>query len=473
MASKAFGTITVFLCLIIPLLVRGQVKPAEEIIDLRAAIDLAKQNFPSIRGKVAEKEAASFELRAMQNNYLPNFVVQGQVTDATSNQVRGTFFSNEGFAIPISGGIKANGYTNDAVWTSFATGLVNWKLYSFGKYKAEVETARAGMTVAEADYQNEIFQHQVKVGDAYLLTLMLNDMVKSQKANVARVKSLKDVTTAYARSGLRPGVDSSLVNAEYSKAILLLLEAQRLATEQNVQLEELIGLIGRGELKLDTTLFLKQAPQQIETTNSFSNNPRLVFYKSIVNLNEAKIKSIRRSELPSLSFLAAGWGRGSGISNTLQANGDFTYNKSFGAGVPFQAYDYMVGFSTVWNITSIFKTGNEAKAQRSITKIAEEKYNEENLIVGSELEKARLRYEAALEVARQTPIQLKAAQDAFGQAKARYDAGLSSILELTQTFALLNRAEVDASVARGNVWRAILQFAASTGDFGIFTNNFN
>ncbi|HMI66767.1 MAG TPA: TolC family protein [Cyclobacteriaceae bacterium] len=471
MAGKAHYIVAFGLGLMIPFLAIGQSHREEGIVDLNTALDLAKQNYPSIKSKVAGKEAATYELRSMQNNYLPNFIVQGQVTDATSNQVRGTFFPNEGTAIPTSGGIKVNGYTQDAVWTSFATGLVNWKLFSFGKYKAAVDVARAGLTTAEADYQNELFQHQIKVSDAYLLALMLDDMVKSQQSNLARVKALKEVTTAYTASGLRPGVDSSLVNAEYSKGILSLLEARRLAKEQHVQLKELVGITGGNDFLLDTTVFLKQTPQQIETHRDFANNPRLLFYKSIADLNQTRVKAIRRRELPSISLLAAGWARGSGISDKLKDNGDFIYNSSFGAGVPFRAYNYMIGFSTIWNVTSLFKTGNEARGQRSVAKMAEERYNEENLKVAGELERARFRYQAALDVARQAPIQLQAAQDAFDQAKARYDAGLSTILELTQTFAVLNRAEVDASVAKGNVWRSILQFAAARGDFSVFTDN--
>lgn len=449
------------------------IAPPSPTLDLKSALDLARHNYPSIKAKDAEKESATYELRLMKNNYLPNFIVQGQVMDATSNQVRGTFFPNEGTAIPVSGGIKVNGYTNDAVWTSFATGLVNWKFFSFGKYKAAVEEAKAGMTVAEADYQNEIFQHQIRVADAYLLTLMLDDMVKSQQANLSRVKALKDVTAAYALSGLRPGVDSSLVNAEYSKATLLFLEAQRLANEQNVYLKELLGLTGGGKLTLDTTALLQQLPQQLQTEKGFDGNPRLMLYRNTVDFQQTRIKSIKRRELPSVSFLASGWGRGSGISDKLTDNGDFVYNTSFSAGVPFRAYNYMVGVSTIWNVTTLFRTSNEARQQRAIVKIAEERYNEESLKIESEWERARLRYRAALEVARQAPVQLKAAQDAYAQAKARYDAGFSTVLELTQTFSVLNRAEVDSAVATGNVWRAILQYAAATGDFDVFINNLN
>jgi outer membrane protein TolC len=225
---------------------------------------------------------------------------------------------------------------------------------------------------------------------------------------------------------------------------------------------------------LDSTIYFTSQPQPLEANSEYANNPRLIFYKSIVDVNEAKAKSIRRRDYPSISMIAASWARGSGIADKQTADGDFLYDKSFSGGVGFRPYlDWMVGVSTIWNVTTLFKTGNEAKAQKQVAVMARERYNEETLRVEGELERARLRYQAGLEAARQAPIQLKAAQDAYAQAKARYDAGLTSIIELTQTFALLNRAEVDASMARGNVWRAVIQFAAASGNLSVFTNNLN
>jgi hypothetical protein len=108
------------------------------IVSLRDALEIAKENYPTIKLKRAEKEASVYELKSIQTNYLPNFIVQGQMLNATSNTVRGMFYPNEGTAIPVSGGIKVAGYTNDAVWTSFATGLVNWNFFNFGKIKTAV-----------------------------------------------------------------------------------------------------------------------------------------------------------------------------------------------------------------------------------------------------------------------------------------------------------------------------------------------
>jgi outer membrane protein len=442
-----------------------------KILTLKEALEIARANYPSIKQKLAQREASFYQVKAVQTNYLPNFIVQGQVLDATSNTVRGMFFPNDGTAIPVSGGIKTNGYTNDAVWTSFATGLIDWNFFNFGKYKSSVNAAKAGMVANEADYRNEIFQQQIKVGDAYLLALIANDMLKAQRANLVRVKALLDVTLAYTSSGIKPGVDSSLVKAEYSKATLQFLESRRIAQEQAVNLKELMGIKSELNYELDTVIYQVKQPQPFEVLDDYGNNPRLIFFKSLVEANQARIKSIKQSEYPSISFLGSGWARGSGISNQVLSDGSFQYNKSFGAGVGFKAYDWMLGVSTVWNFTSLFRTGDMARAQKQMTTVAQERYNEETLRVESELQRAKLRYAAALEVARQAPIQLKAAHDAYGQSKSRYESGLTSIIELTQTFSLLNRAEVDASMAKGSVWRAVIQYAAATGNLTVFTNN--
>lgn len=467
-------TIKILLCIFwIPIVSFSQTNEKALPLTLKEALSMATQNYPSIKLKLAEKEASGFELKSVENNYLPNLIIQGQVLNGTSNQVRGAFFPNEGMAIPVSGGIKPNGYTGTSVWTSYATALINWKFFNFGKLQSAVNTANAEALKAEADYQNEIFQHQIKVGDAYLLLLMVNDMVRSSRANLIRVKALKDVTSAYTRSGLKPGVDSSIVKAEYSKATLQFLEARRNAKEQELYLKELLSVKGDSTpLQVDTTIYILREPQPLQVSDDFTKNTRLAYYKSIVGYNQAKIKSIRRKEYPSISFLAGSWARGSGIADKQLDNGDFQYDKSFKGGVSFRPYlDWMVGFSTIWNVTTFIKTGNESKAQRKVAVMAEEQYNEESLRVESELARAKLRYTAALEIARQAPIQLEASQEAYKQAKARYDAGLTTVLELTQTFALLNRAEVDALMARGNVWRAVIQYAAASGDMTIFTNN--
>src|SRR6185437_8596600 len=79
-------------------------------------------------------------------------------------------------------------------------------------------------------------------------------------------------------------------------------------------------------------------------------------------------------------------------------------------------------------------------------------------------EKANAAMMAARDVANNTPVELKSAHMAFDQAKARYQAGLTPIDDLAQAQRLLVQAEVDDSIARLNIWRALLQLGAARGD---------
>ena len=76
--------------------------------------------------------------------------------------------------------------------------------------------------------------------------------------------------------------------------------------------------------------------------------------------------------------------------------------------------------------------------------------------------------QAARAVAANTPIQLAAAQQSEMQARARYEAGLATILELAEAQSLLAQAEVQDQLARVDVWRSLLAAAVAQGDLTPF-----
>ena len=444
----------------------------QQQLSLQQALDLTKENYPSIKSKAAAKIASEQEVTLSRSAYVPNLIVQGQITDATANQVRGTFFPNEGMAIPVSGGIRTNGSnTSQMTWSSFATSFVNWKVFSFGKVKSNIDLAKSEVKKSQSDFDNEVFQQKIKVCDAYILSIELEGIVKAQKANLDRMLALKNVTVAYAKSGIKSGVDSSLVNAEYSKAYLNFLETKRMSDEQKINLSELMGMPGATRYKLDTNVYITKTPQAMPSVTQIASNPLLTYYQSLIDYNRNKIKALKRAELPSISIIGATFGRGSGIANALNSNGDYVYNNSFSSSVGFRAVDYMVGLSTIWNITGSYRNQIEGKKQFYFTKEIEELYNEQKLRLEGELEKSNLRYSSSMEAAVQAPVQLRSATDAYYQSKARYDSGLNTIIELTQTYAILNRSEVDLTVAYGNTWRSLLFIAAASGDLNYFLNN--
>jgi outer membrane protein TolC len=76
--------------------------------------------------------------------------------------------------------------------------------------------------------------------------------------------------------------------------------------------------------------------------------------------------------------------------------------------------------------------------------------------------------DAARAIALNTPIQLAAAQQSEAQARARYEAGLASIVEVAEAQSLLVQAEYQHAMARVDVWRALLAQAVARGNVASF-----
>jgi len=77
---------------------------------------------------------------------------------------------------------------------------------------------------------------------------------------------------------------------------------------------------------------------------------------------------------------------------------------------------------------------------------------------------------AARAVAANTPVQLAAAQQSEAQARARYEAGLASIVEVADTQSLLAQAEYQDQIARLEVWQALLAEAIARGSLTSFVD---
>ncbi|TLU98807.1 TolC family protein [Dyadobacter luticola] len=445
--------------LIIPKLSHAQT----EKLRLQEVLEEGRQNFPFLKSKKAEVRSAENRIKSAKTDYLPTLVVQDQYTFSTNNSVAGAFWPNEGSAISPSGGIRPeNIYTG--VFGSFTTALVDWRVFNFGKVKANVNAAKADLSRSQADYENELFQHQVRIADAYLVLLINQKLVEAQRQNLQRALVFKQVTDAAVSSGMRPGVDSSLAAAEYAKAKLSLLESQRAEKSQGLRLSELTGQL-RDSVQIDTMGFYSQLPVTDSQNESFLKNPALLFSQSLIDASNARSLAVKRAYLPSVSILGAGWGRGSGVSNK-----DDSFRTDFGSGVKFQVYNYLFGISTRWNLTNIIKVRNDYKAEQFQVERFKELYQTQKLQLDRQSKDAEMQLQLSLEQARLTPVQLTAARRAFNQAEARYQSGLTDLFTLAQSVNALNRAEVDRFVTNGNVWRALLMKAAAAGDLSIFLN---
>lgn len=432
-------------------------------ISLTDALETAVRNYPAVKASQAAAYAAKEEREAAANLYIPRLALQHQYTYGTSNNVVGAFYPNGGTVLSPSGGVRPENIY-EGTFGSYTSGLLEWDFINFGKISSETKAAQANADAAQAALENEIFQHQVRVADAYLQLLIVEKLAGVQRKNVERALQFKLSIDAAVLSGLRPAVDSSLAKTEYLKAQLLLIDSERLVESQSNRLGQLLGAApGGGVLKADSMRFFTALPEFAEPEAPANAHPLLSVFEAQIEAANNRGQAIKRSYLPSISLTAAGWARGSGISNV-----DESYRTDFNSGASYQVYNYMFGLSTRWTITDFSRINNRYQAQRYLATRQTEIYNEQALELERQKQDARIQYQYMKAQADFAPLQLEAARTAYSQTQARYESGLTDLPTYMQSLVALTRAESELAITYSNTWRSLLLLAASTGDLNLF-----
>jgi outer membrane protein TolC len=108
----------------------------------------------------------------------------------------------------------------------------------------------------------------------------------------------------------------------------------------------------------------------------------------------------------------------------------------------------------------------QAERQRSVSERA--RYDRVIEDLEAQLGRARALFDGATRAAANTPFQLAAANATYQQATARYQSGLSGIVELADAQRLLTQSEIDDAIAKLNVWRGLLLVATAQGTLDPF-----
>ncbi len=435
-----------------------------QALSLNQVVEQSVRQYPFLKAKQAEISSAERRVQASRTELMPIMLLQHQYNYATSNSLNGSFFPNESVNISTSGGVRPVAISQ-ASFGSFSTASIEWRAITFGRIKANIGVANADLQRSQVDYENEVFQHQVRTIDAYLLLLINQKLVQIQRSNLDRAETFKRVVDSGVRSGMRAGVDSALATAEAVRARLLLLESQQREQVQRLRLSELTGLL-QTNLRVDSMRFYTNLPNDSFLSDSISpKNPTLRLFESQVNLSAARSLATQRSGIPMISLVGVGNARGSGFSN----QGDIFLNNQIN-GLGYQVGNYLVGIVARWNLTNMIRTRRDYQADQFQIERFRQLFNEQRLRINRQYQEADTQYDVALEQARQAPLQLRAARQAYDQAKARYTSGLTDLPTLLQSVVTLNRAEVDGYVATSNVWRFLLLKAAAEGDLSLFMN---
>lgn len=444
---------------------------SQQILTLKEAINIATKNYGILKAKSNYVRASIVGIEMARKENLPDLNLSAQQDFGTINGQYGVLFGLQGLAASPAGPPMERQNWNAAFGSLYVTNI-NWNFFSFGRAKERVHVAEAQVAQDEADYQQEFFQHQVRVSSAYINLLAAQRITLSQLKNLDRAQALANVVIARAKNGLNPGVDSSLANAEVSNAKILFIRARDNEQDQAYQLATLMGTANKN-VSLDT-VFLSRIPLSLDTTISEKPgiHPLLRYFNSRVDLSNARIRFFNTSKYPTFSTFGIIQGRGSGFDFSYNANNRQAFSKDYFQGVKPTRANYLLGVGVVWNLTGITRIAQQMLSQKFTSQGLQNEYEELDQRLKNQLSLATQKIDNALQSYREAPVGMRAASAAYLQKSVLYKNGLSNIIDVTQALFALNRAETDKDIAFTNVWQALLYKAAATGDFSIFINEF-
>lgn len=433
-------------------------------LTLHKALQLGVANYETIQAKALHVAAAQAEYKSSRTLYLPEVALSAQQFYGTANALHGPQYGfGEG---NISMGAPQAAQNWEAAFSSLYTANLNWNIYSFGARSSKVNVAKNRIEHSQAQLEQALFEHQIKIASAYFDLAAIEAIVKVQVANVERSKVLVSTVQALVGSGMRPGVELSTAEAELASAQIALLKAQ---DQQALLVKELVMRMGveYQPFRTDGVLVDRFPVGTLLTTGSTtaslsSNHPALRTHDAAIEESRLQTQFYQADGLPKLNVVGSVAARGSGFKYNY-AQDTKNLSSSYLDGVGIDRGNYLVGVNLSWSITSLFKNRSMSRAQKQRTEaLAQERALTNRQLTESyryATEKRMLtqqQYQAVLK-------QVDAATQSYQQYDNLYSNGLAVVDDLISAIYNLARAESEQAVIQVNLWHAYLMQVASSG----------
>ena len=427
-------------------------------LTLDQAVEFALSHYPAIKAVLAQAAASRSSVDLARTTYLPRTDLVWQANRATRNNVFGLYFPQP-VPLPISGPVLGTN-NGTSVWGTATGFLFSWEPFDLGLRKAQVGTARA--QEAQANTAIEVTRQDVAVAaaDGFLTLLASQQAVRVAQASVDRARVLANTIDVLVKNELRPGADASRARAELAMAETQLIQARQGEQISRVTLAQLLGIAGTTVTIKEGSL-LQMLPSIETTPASVTIHPLATFQAAAVEVVKARQKELERSYFPKFDFQAATFGRGSGA----QTNGEVLGGVN---GLAPNTINWAVGFTAKFQLFDFSSIRDRKEIEKHLATAESARFDQVVQNLTAQSERARAEVEGARRVAANTPIQLDAAKATEDQVRARYQAGLATLVDVADAQRLLAQAEIEDSLARLRVWRALLALAASRGDLGPF-----
>ena len=446
-----------------PLLAAAQMNPtasasAVRVVTLQEAVQYATAHYPAVRAAMERRNAARARVSLARDNYLPKADVLWQLNRGTRNNIAGTLLPQS--TIPNPSGTVVDTSTQ-SFWGTGSGMHISWEPFDFGYRRAVVQSAQATVNRTAEQVQLTLLDVQTAAADAALSVLAAEQSVHATQADVDRRTVFARSVHALVDAHLRPGADSSRADAELATARTQMILAQQNAAVARTRLAELLDLAG-SEVDVAPGRLLDTPPETSLADTPASNNPLAVVEQDRVLEARARLHILDRSYVPKFSLQAVGYGRGTGV------NGNGKPAKDPNQGLLPDTPNWAAGVTVTFPIFNFASIHSRQRVERANQRREEQLYAQTVQKITGRSARAKAILESAQRIAANTPVELQASQDAERQARARFQAGLATLVDVAEAQRLLVNAEIDDSLARLSIWRALERLASAQGNLEPF-----
>lgn len=461
--------LVLLLCLAVPCSAAAAeqtAQPSPAPLTIQDAVKLSIDNYPAIRTALANVQVSAAGVDVARTIYLPRADLLYQMNRATRNSVVGMVLPQPVVA-GVSGGIGLN--RNETVWGSAAGVMLNWEPFDFGVRGASVDSAVSTLRRSTAAADVTELQVATAAADAFLTVVATEQTLRAAAAAVERARVFHEVVSARVQAGLRPGVD-----AERARAELAIAENQRIVADQNARLARVVLAQYTGRTADDIRVLPGSllalpaaetvsaiAPATVTAPDRLRAHPVAAEQNAAVDESKARLRLIDRSYVPRFNVLFNTSARGSGVRP------DNSIKDGLGGLMP-EVRNWAFGMNIIFPLFDrpLIAAREAAERQRQVAETARFDRVIEDL--EAQMGRATTLLDGSQRAAANVPYLLAAARSTHQQATARYQAGLTGIVEVADAQRLLTQAEIDDAIAKLNVWRGLLLVTTADGNIDPF-----
>ena len=384
-------------------------------LTLPEATTLALRQQPTLRSAQGSLTAAQARVPQARSTYFPRFDLQTGVqtsefkSETTTNRNRSE--------------------------STFANVQGRQLIYDFGKTAALVDEAKAGSRVASGELERVRDLVVQNVRQAYFNLLQARRLVAVADAALARSELNLRSARGFFDVGTKPKSDVTRAEVEVANARVDVIRARNLVRFTETSLANALGLDATVPIEIDDILTYEPVmldPSQL-LVEALGNRPELRQTQARLDAARAQLAGARARYLPDLTV----------NGSAGMASDDAVVSTDGVSGVTF-ADEWSISGQLTWNLFEGFFTKYRVKETQALVETARANYETIELQVRLEVEQAYIAVIEAAERYGATEKAVESAQENLRLAQGRYDAGVGTILELTEAQLSLTNAEANS-----------------------------